>query len=148
MTPQEILECMKDIPFFNHMNEVEREELISMSGHIMEFEEKETIVRQGEIDKAFFIVLKGSLSVTRDKPPEVFLAQLVPGSLFGELTLRGERVRSSTVTADGTVVVLKVNQSLLDKVTAAVSTKIKDKIIDHLVNRLDQMSIKLSSVIR
>ncbi len=148
MTPKETLGCMKDIPFFNGMNEAEREELISMSGHVMDFKEKQIIVRQGEIDDAFFIVLKGSLSVTRNKPPEVFLAQLVPGSLFGELTLRGERVRSSTVTADGTVVVLKVNQSLLDQVSAVVSTKIKDKIIDHLVNRLDQMSIKLSSVIR
>lgn len=148
MTPKEILECMKDIPFFSAMNEAEREELTSMNVHVMGFEEKETIVRQGEVDKAFFIVLKGSLSVTRDKPPEVFLAQLVPGSLFGELTLRGERVRSSTVTADGAVVVFKVNQSLLDQATAAVTTKIKDKIIDHLVNRLDQMSTKLSSVIR
>lgn len=148
MTPKEILECMKDIPFFSAMNEAEREELTSMNVHVMGFEEKETIVRQGEVDKAFFIVLKGSLSVTRDKPPEVFLAQLVPGSLFGELTLRGERVRNSTVTADGAVVVFKVNQSLLDQATAAVTTKIKDKIIDHLVNRLDQMSTKLSSVIR
>ncbi|QPJ61228.1 MAG: cyclic nucleotide-binding domain-containing protein [Candidatus Nitronauta litoralis] len=148
MTHKEILACMSDLSFFNAMNVEEREELICMSGHVKEFEEKETIARQGEVDKAFFVVLKGSLSVTRDKPPEVFLAQLVPGSLFGELTLRGERVRSSSVTADGLVVVLKVNQSLLDNVSASVSTKIKDKIIDHLVNRLDQMSLKLSSVIR
>ncbi len=148
MINDEILECMNEIAFFDAMNEDERKELISMSGHVMSFEEKETIVRQGEIDKAFFIVLEGSLSVTRDKPPEVFLAQLVPGSLFGELTLRGERVRSSSVSADDSVVVLKINQSLLDKVSASVSTKIKDKIIDHLVSRLDQMSIKLSSVIR
>lgn len=148
MTHKEILECMSELSFFNAMNAEEREELICMSDHVKEFEEKEIILHQGEVDKAFFVVLNGSLSVTRDKPPEVFLAQLVPGSLFGELTLRGERVRTSSVTADGQVVVLKVNQSLLDNVSASVSTKIKDKIIDHLVNRLDQMSAKLSAVIR
>lgn len=146
MTPNEILKSMDSISFFGAMIEQEREELISMNSHVMEFEEKETIVRQGENDKAFYIVLEGALSVTRNKPPEVFLAQLVPGSLFGELSLRGERMRNSSVTADKTVVVFKINQTLLEKVTAPVSTKIKDQIIDHLVSRLDRISIKLSSL--
>ncbi len=142
------MDFMEDIPFFDGMNSKEREELFTTSGHILEFKENEVIVRQGTYDEAFFIVLEGSLSVTRDKPPEVFLAHLVPGSLFGDVTLRGERERTSSVTADQNVLVLMVNQKLLEKTNPSISTKIKDKIIDHLVSRLDQMSQKLSSIVR
>lgn len=148
MNQEQILESMTHIPFFKGMDEDELYELTTMNANILGFEEGECILRQDEIDKAFYIVLDGSLSVTRNKPPEVFLAQLAPGSLFGELTLRADRPRNSSITADNEVVVLKVNTSLLGKVAPSISSKIKDKIIDHLVQRLDELNNKLSNFIR
>lgn len=148
MNQEQIQETLTEISFFKGMTDDEIYELSTINSNILGFEEGERVVRQDEVDKAFYIVLDGSLSVTRDKPPEVFLAHLVQGSLFGELTLRADRPRTSSVTADNEVVVYKVNASLFSKVSASISSKIKDKIIDHLVKRLDDMNRKLATFAR
>ena len=148
MNQQQIQECMMSIPFFKGMTEDEVYELSTMNSNILGFEEGERVVRQDEVDKAFYVVLDGSLSVTRDKPPEVFLAQLVPGSLFGELTLRADRPRTSSITADNEVLVFKVNTSLLSKLSPPISSKFKDRIIAHLVKRLDELNGKMAQFVR
>ncbi len=148
MTDPEIVDRLSQTSFFQEMEEVELEELAELDDHVLEYEKDETVIRQGEIDRAFFVVLEGSLSVTRNKPPEVFLAHLVPGSLFGELSLRGDRPRTSSVVADDKALVYMINQDLLDIASPSVTTKIKDRIIDHLIKRLDDLNNKLNTFVR
>jgi CRP-like cAMP-binding protein len=143
-----LLEQMEELSFFKDMTVEERSMLCDTEGAVVTYKENEPVLRQGDIDTAFFIVLDGQLSVSRNKPPEVFLASLVPGSLFGEVTMRGDRPRTSSVIADFDVTVLKVDQALLDKIEPRISSKIKDQIIRLLARRLDEMNNKLVSFIR
>ena len=148
MTDPEIIDRLSKGPFFQGMEELELEELANLDDHIMEYYKGEVVIRQGEIDRAFFIVLEGSLSVTRNKPPEVFLAHLVPGSLFGELSLRADRARTISVISDDESLAYMVDQDLLDVASPSVTTKIKDRIIDHLITRLDDLNNKLVNFVR
>ena len=56
-----------------------------------------TLVREGDPGAEFFVVVKGSATVTRDGRK---VATIGPGSFFGELALLDQGPRAATVTAD------------------------------------------------
>ena len=84
----------------------------------------------------------------RSKPAEVSLAQLVPGSIFGEITLKAKKPRNSSIEADNDVTVFKVDSQLMDQISPEMIIKIKDQIIDLVITRLDEMNSRLRSFIR
>jgi len=108
----------------------------------------EKILNEDEVDYGFFVLLTGQVSVVRSKPAEVSLAQLVPGSIFGEITMKAKRPRTSSIQADEDVVVFKVDGPLLDQLPSSLTIKIKDQIIDLVISRLDEVNNRLSSFIR
>jgi CRP-like cAMP-binding protein len=84
----------------------------------------------------------------RSKPTEVSLAQLVPGSMFGEITMKAQRPRSSSIEADEDVSVFKVDNQLMDDLPPELIIKIKDQIINLVITRLDEVNNRLSSFFR
>ncbi|MCZ6541089.1 MAG: cyclic nucleotide-binding domain-containing protein, partial [Nitrospinae bacterium] len=130
------------------MDNAEREGLLAYEKHWMQFKPQEKILKEDEVDYGFFVLLEGKVSVLRGKPTEVTLAQLVPGALFGEITMKTQRPRTSSIEADEEVTVLKVDGLLIDKLSPGLIIKVKDQIIDLVITRLDEMNNRLSSFIR
>jgi ABC-type lipoprotein export system ATPase subunit len=85
--------------------EVEPEVLNEIAaGHaIQEFQPGETILRQGQIGKTFFILIDGAVEVIVERPDgqHIPLTDLEPGQIFGEQALLGPRRRNATVRAIG-----------------------------------------------
>ncbi len=148
MNQDKLVKLMNEIPFFKEMDEADREGLLAHKSHWMQFKPQEKILKEDEVDYGFFVLLEGQVSVMRSKPAEVSLAQLVPGSIFGEITLKAKRPRTSAIEADNEVVVLKVDSQLMDQLSAEMIIKIKDQIIDLVITRLDEVNNRLSSFIR
>ncbi|MCH7651785.1 MAG: cyclic nucleotide-binding domain-containing protein [Nitrospinae bacterium] len=148
MNKDNLLKLMDNIPFFKEMDNAEREGLLAYEKHWMQFKPQEKILKEDEVDYGFFVLLEGKVSVIRSKPTEVSLAQLVPGALFGEITLKTQRPRTSSIEADEEVTVLKVDALLIDKLSPGLIIKIKDQIINLVISRLDEMNNRLSSFIR
>lgn len=148
MNKDHLLKLMDNIPFFKEMDNAEREGLLAYEKHWMQFKPQEKILKEDEVDYGFFVLLEGKVSVLRSKPTEVSLAQLVPGALFGEITLKTQRPRTSSIEADEEVTVLKVDALLIDKLSPGLIIKIKDQIINLVISRLDEMNNRLSSFIR
>jgi len=148
MNKDHLLKLMDNVPFFKEMDNAEREGLLAYEKHWMQFKPQEKILKEDEVDYGFFVLLEGKVSVLRSKPTEVTLAQLVPGALFGEITLKTQRPRTSSIEADEEVTVLKVDALLIDKLSPGLIIKIKDQIINLVINRLDEMNNRLSSFIR
>ena len=148
MNKDHLLKLMDNIPFFKEMDNAEREGLLAYEKHWMQFKPQEKILKEDEVDYGFFVLLEGKVSVLRSKPTEVTLAQLVPGALFGEITLKTQRPRTSSIEADEEVTVLKVDALLIDKLSPGLIIKIKDQIINLVISRLDEMNNRLSSFIR
>jgi CRP-like cAMP-binding protein len=148
MDKDKLIKLMDETPFFKEMDKADRENLLSYKSHWMQFKPQEQILKEDEVDYGFFVLLEGQVSVMRSKPAKVSLAQLVPGAMFGEITMKAKRPRTSAIEADNDVSVFKVNSQLLDQLSPEMVIKIKDQIIDLVITRLDEVNNRLSSFIR
>jgi CRP-like cAMP-binding protein len=148
MNKDKLTKLMDETPFFKEMDKADRENLLSHKNHWMQFKPQEKILKADEVDYGFFVLLEGQVSVMRSKPEQVSLAQLVSGAMFGEITMKAKRPRSSSIKADDKVTVFKVDNQLLDQLSPEMIIKIKDQIIDLVITRLDEVNNRLSSFIR
>jgi CRP-like cAMP-binding protein len=148
MNKDKLVKLMDQIPFFKEMDKADRENLITHKNHWVQFKPQEKILKEDEVDYGFFVLLEGQVSVMRSKPAEVSLAQLVPGSMFGEITMKAKRPRTSSIEADNDVTLFKVDNQLMDQLSPEMIIKIKDQIIDLVITRLDEVNNRLSSFIR
>jgi len=60
----------------------------------------QTVIREGQPTESFFIVVNGSVNVTRAGKPA---ARLGPGDFFGEIGMLDQGPATATVVADGPV---------------------------------------------
>jgi len=148
MNKENLLTLMDKTPFFREMDSAERESLLTFENHWIQFKPQEKILSEDEVDYGFFVLLAGQVSVMRSKPAEISLAQLVSGSIFGEITLKAKRPRTSSIEADEEVTVFKVDNQLVDQLDPKMIIKIKDQVIDLVISRLDEVNNRLSSFIR
>ena len=139
MNKDHLLKLMDNVPFFKEMSTTEREGLLAYEKHWMQFKPQEKILKEDEMDYGFFVLLEGKVSVIRGQPPEVPLAQLAPGDLFGEITMKAQRPRISSIEAEEEVTVFKVDALLIDKLSQRLIIKIKDQIINLVITRLDEV---------
>ena len=68
------------------------------------------------------------------------IAKLKAGAVFGEIAYIAKRTRTTSVIADGDVIALKIDTKNTDYLKPAISTKLKDQLIEILVNRLETMN--------
>ena len=148
MHKDNLLKLMDNVPFFKEMDNAEREGLLAYEKHWMQFKPQEKILKEDEMDYGFFVLLEGKVSVLRGEPTEVSLTQLAPGALFGEITMKAQRPRTSSIEADEEVTVFKVDALLIDKLSHGLIIKIKDQIIDLVITRLDEVSNRVSNFTR
>ena len=148
MNKDKLVKLMDEIPFFKEMDETDREGLLVHKSHWVQFKPQEKILKEDEVDYGFYVLLEGEVSVMRSKPTEVSLAQLVPGSIFGEITMKAKRPRSSSIEADNEVALLKVDSQLMEQLSPELTIKIKDQIINLVITRLDEVNNQLNSFIR
>lgn len=148
MGKKDLLKAMESLPFFNDMNEKEREELLSFEDHWMHIASQQKVLREGEVDTGFFVLIKGSVSITKTFPTETHLAYLVQGAIFGEVTLRNQRVRTSNVMADEDCVIFRIDNQLVEQLSLEILVKVKNQIIELLIDRLDEVNNRLGSFLR
>jgi CRP-like cAMP-binding protein len=94
MNKDKLLKLMDEVPFFKEMDKADCESLLAHENHWIHFKPEETILKEDEVTYGFFVLLDGQVSVMRSKPAKVSLAQLVPGSIFGEITLKTQKPRT------------------------------------------------------
>ena len=149
MNQEEIIKKMEELSFFEKLSNDEKETLGSLENHILQFEPFVKILNEGEVDHSFYILLEGRVSLTIDKPPEITVAQLAPGGIFGDITLRSDKPRTNSISSDDDVAILKIDRQLIEKgLDPVLANKIKDQVIDLLVRRLDEMNSKLVGFVR
>lgn len=144
----QLIATLDKIPFFREFSQEEKISMASLSTHLMNFKDGISIIRQGRIESALYVLLKGKVKVTRDEQPRVDLAKLKPGAIFGEIAFISKRPRSTNVISMGDSMVLKIDSTLFDKVIKPVQNKIKDRIIQILIHRIDQMNKNLINAAR
>ena len=93
----------------------------------------EHIVREGEIDDRFYILVSGECSVERTGTQ---LGRIESGDCFGETGyVKGAR-RTASIRASSPVTVLKVSATLLEQVSASCQLRFNRMFLKTLIGRL------------
>lgn len=143
------VDYLEGINLFKTLKPEERQAVCTVSHSFLACREGQKIIQEGEKGGALFVLLKGSARVTKGEgEQETVMAKLVQGDTFGEMSFLTKKLRSTNVIADEPSLVLKMDEHLFDNIASGVSSKIKDQIIDMLVQRLDKMNQTMAMLIR
>ncbi|MBT3183449.1 MAG: cyclic nucleotide-binding domain-containing protein [Nitrospina sp.] len=156
MDKNPILEFIERLPFFQEFSDEEKAKLVNTSGIFEKYKDGETIISEGDSGSALFVVLTGSIRITKStlapvrdghislqEPEEITIAELKAGSIFGEVSLISNRPRNTNALADSQqVVVMKITQEIIDKFNLVIQKKFQAQLILTLVQRLDDMNTK------
>jgi CRP-like cAMP-binding protein len=151
-----ILEFIERLPFFREFSDDEKSKLVTTSGIFEKFKAGETIISEGDTGSALFVVLTGTIKITKatvadvkeghislQEPEDITIAELKAGSIFGEISLISNRPRNTSAFADSSeVVVMKITQEIVEKFNLVIQKKFQAQLILILVERLDDMNSK------
>jgi small-conductance mechanosensitive channel len=102
------------------LNVLDAEQILRLaqSGHLHEFPADTEIVGEGDAGASLYIVLTGALDVyrTEDCGTPRTIGRLLPGDVFGEMSLLTGAPRSATVTAASPVTLVEISKEALDPI--------------------------------
>lgn len=134
-----IIEIIQRTGFFKSFSIQEQRRVVDMRTHLYTCEEGEFLIKDGSDDTSFYILLKGSVTVSKEDPKKPF-ATLKSGDSFGEIAFFTGENRTADVIAVEQCIVLKIDRASFDRFDIEIREKFKDNFIRKLVSRLDQMN--------
>ncbi len=135
-------DALRRLSFFNDFNDDEIEELLSVSS-IVSYQSGETIITEGEIDNTFYIIVRGSVGVHKGGQS---IQMLTEGDCFGEIGFLTKYKRTASIVAATQVLLLKVNGTLMQKVSKDCQLRYYKVFTETLVYRLCMTSAQLSAL--
>ena len=156
MDKNPILEFIERLSFFKEFSDQEKAKLVNTSGIFEKYEDGGTIIKEGESGSALFVVLTGSIRITKSivasvqeghislqEPEEITVAELKAGSVFGEVSMLSNRPRNTSAVANSQqVVVMKITKEIIEKFNLVIQKKFQTQLILTIVQRLDDMNSK------
>ncbi len=130
---QEQFDLMRRLRFFHDFSHEEIWEILRASAW-QDYAAGEEIVREGELDERFYILVSGSVKVMTGGRQ---VGTLTSGDCFGESSyVRGAR-RSATIEAsEAPVTLIRVSATLLEQASAACQLRFNKVFLRSLIQRL------------
>jgi CRP-like cAMP-binding protein len=129
-----LLAYLQQVPTFGACTQPELEHLLGLA-EMRSVEAGTELLHEGDIGDEFFLVAQGDVAVDRHGRR---LAQLGPGSFFGELALFDEAPRNATVSATSSAAFAVFNRerfrAALDDLPA-----LRDSLLRGMARRLHQL---------
>jgi serine/threonine protein kinase len=128
----EHFDLLRTLTFFHEFSHAEIWEVLRASDW-HEYRDSDDIVREGEIDDRFYIIVSGNVSVQANGNN---IGNLGPGDCFGETSyVRGAK-RQASIRADGPVTILRVSSTLMEQVSSACQLRFNKVFLRSLITRL------------
>jgi CRP-like cAMP-binding protein len=140
-----MLETIKDMPIFKHFSETEKKMFAEIDHSLLGFNKDDIIIKQGEECSSLYLLVKGTVFITKTGHP-IPICKLVPGAIFGEMSFFSKKPRHSSVVANETVLAVQMDDTFFRKISPEIRDKIKNYLIELLVNRLDVMNATLGKI--
>jgi CRP-like cAMP-binding protein len=132
-----LLSYLQQVPTFGACSEQELEHLLDLA-EMRAVEGGTEVLREGDFGDEFFLVAQGDVAVARRDRP---VAQLGPGSFFGELALFDDAPRNASVSAVGPTAFVVFNRAgfrrALDDVPA-----LRDSLLRGMARRLNELDAR------
>jgi eukaryotic-like serine/threonine-protein kinase len=132
MDQQEQFGLLRRLKFFHEFSHAEILEVMRAS-HWQDYASGEEIVKEGEMDDRFYIIVAGNCTVERHGRPVGLLSS---GECFGETSYVQGAKRTATIRAADGVTVLKVSSTLLEQVSASCQLRFNRVFLRALIGRL------------
>lgn len=99
-----------DCPLFRNMSQFAVKKVVVLS-HIQDFAPDEVVIRQGEVSRGMYVILKGHADITIERDDiSLNIDEIGPGNIVGEIGFSGEDVeRTATVTAREPLTVVRLD---------------------------------------
>ncbi|MBL6751791.1 MAG: protein kinase [Nevskia sp.] len=141
LSRRESRDSLRTLRFFDAFSDDDIEEILSAS-KLLTFAAGAEIVREGEIDAAFYLIARGNAEVRKGS---TVIDTLMKGDCFGEIAFLTAQRRTATVVAATQVLALRVNASLLEQVTRDCQLRFYKTFTNTLIYRLSLTSAKLQA---
>jgi serine/threonine protein kinase len=129
---QEHFSILRRLKFFHDFSQSEILEVLRASTW-QDYSAGDEIVKEGEIDDRFYVIVSGSVVVMRNSQ---VLGQLDTGDCFGETSyVRGAK-RQATIKALTDVTLMKVSSTLLEQASSACQLRFNKVFLRSLISRL------------
>lgn len=129
---QEHFDVLRTLAFFHEFSHAEIWEVLRASDW-HEYKDGDDIVKEGEIDDRFYIIVTGKVSVEANGKN---VGTLSNGECFGETSyVRGAK-RQASIRADGAVTILRVSSTLMEQVSSACQLRFNKVFLRSLIQRL------------
>ena len=134
----ELLSYIKDLPFFSTFAENQIDQILSACD-LVKVEKGETIIKEGEIDDSFYILISGKVVV---KTGTKKLAVLEKGQCFGEMAYLTGEARSATIISKEECILLKISSTLLNGLSEDIQLLFFKNFTQTIIERLSKGSKK------
>jgi serine/threonine protein kinase len=129
---REHFDVLRSLTFFHEFSHAEIWEVLRASDW-HDYRDGEDIVKEGEIDDRFYIIVSGKVSVQSNGK---HLGGMSNGDCFGETSyVRGAK-RQASIRADGDVTILRVSSTLMEQVSSACQLRFNKVFLRALIRRL------------
>ena len=110
---------LRRMPFFT-IFDADAMQQIERGWKLREFRPDAVVVREGDAGDSLFVVIAGLLNVSKEiqGAPSRHLGRIVPGDLFGEMSLLTGAARSATVTAASHATLVEIDKPQLEPILA------------------------------
>ena len=127
------VELLKKVPLFADCTKAELREL-AKSADELDLREGTVLTREGRPGREFFVLIDGTVAVTKDGKK---VAELKGGDWLGEIALLTEKPRTATVTASSPVDVLVITDRRFRNVVEtmpSIALKVLSRVSDRLAH--------------
>jgi serine/threonine protein kinase len=129
---QEQFSILRTLKFFHDFSHAEIMEVLRAS-QWQDYAGGEEIVREGEMDDRFYVIVSGVADVMRNGRS---VGQIDAGDCFGETSyLRGAK-RQATIQAHNELTLMKVSSTLIEQASAACQLRFNKVFLRNLIGRL------------
>lgn len=138
-----IIRWMQAIPFFSPFNKDELELLASNHKYFYKYSEGDKIIEEGQTDISFYVLLKGSVRITKtSQNREVLINKLKEGTVFGELSILRKGKRTSTVTAEAMSITMAIKPKHMDDWNVHLQNKFRNQLLKVVLKRFEVIDNK------
>jgi len=129
---KDVLDLVHNVPFFNNFSREQLSELVNDST-LIKVHKGKTIVAEGDIDDAFFVILSGKALIRKG---ETNIATIGAGECFGEMACIAGQARVAAVLAETDCILMKINATLIDRSSESIQLLFFKNFATTLVKRL------------
>jgi len=151
-----ITKFINTIPFFSVFKDVEKQKLISRANCFEKYNQEEVIFQQGDSGETLYLTRQGRISLFRlctvdngegrvslKEEVEKHVTDLIPGTIFGEISMLTESKRNATArVSSAQAVVMKITKKLIDSLNHPTQIKFHQQLLLSLATHLDDMNSK------